>query len=108
MPTIPCTYLRTWLAPPMRQRKRLAPSPRGSVSCRPASLLPSTRATWRSPRSTCQGSIPKVDLSKVDIKKADPRNANLRQVELPKVDMAAVAGTALEFAAKQSVPTRIS
>jgi len=44
--------------------------------------------------------MPKVDLSKVDIKKADPRNANLRQVELPKVDMAAVAGTALEYAAK--------
>ena len=49
--------------------------------------------------------MPKVDLSKlempkVDIKKADPRNANLRQVELPKVDMAAVAGTALEFAAE--------
>ena len=90
MPTIPAPlYALVGATDAAAQKARTIPARLSELSAgRSASLDPRNME------------LPKVDLSKVDIKKADPRNANLRQVELPKVDMAAVAGTALEFAAR--------
>jgi len=90
MPTIPSPlYALVGATDAAAQKARTIPARLSELSA--------GRSTSLDPRNM---ELPKVDLSKVDIKKADPRNANLRQVELPKVDMAAVAGTALEFAAK--------
>ena len=100
MPTIPAPiYALVGATDAAAQKVRTIPARLSELSAgRSSSLDPRNMEIPKVDLS--KASIPKVDLSKVDIKKADPRNANLRQVELPKVDMAAVAGTALEFAAK--------